>query len=150
MLPHYRDISQTISLAQCQASHLGPAIPPNGPSLAIQWQSATEPDTTAISGSLFKYQDPQLPVGSAVPYMNQNVDGAHPTGLDDIVDGQIQAWSDEMQALNQEIAGYAPLPDAVGPIQIENDAVPDEALDVSVLNVFGASISKRSICLKMA
>jgi hypothetical protein len=36
---------------------------------------------------------------SVVPYANQNIDGAHPTGLAAIVDGQTQAWSDALQAL---------------------------------------------------
>jgi len=121
-----------------------------------------------------EYQDPRVPVvrtihstaallssdcnpspkESIVPYTNQDVGSAHPTGIAATVDGPIQTWSVAPQApvrnhiscslgpvelelqQNQENvnAGYAPLPEAVGPVPIPNGAVPNEAqaIDMSV------------------
>ncbi|KAF8495749.1 hypothetical protein F5888DRAFT_1635428 [Russula emetica] len=77
------------------------------------------------------------PKESIVPYANQNFGSAHPTGIAVTVDGPIQTWSVAPQAPNQENvnAGYAPLPEAVVPIQ--NGAVPNEvqAIDIWISSV---------------
>lgn len=126
-----------ISLAQCQASHLGPAIPTEWPqssypvaecnsardkhchsglSLFVLLKNQIQPlndhtyhripgptasccmchySTAALSSS--DHNSSQK--GSVVPYANQNIDSAHPTGLAAIVDVQTQAGSDALQAL---------------------------------------------------
>lgn len=87
---------------------------------------------------------------SVVPYANQNVSGAYPTGIATDVDYPTQAWSLTPQTLvcsyplllnlaepslqqYQENAGYAPLYEVAGPPQIQVGMAPNEgALDLSV------------------
>ncbi|KAF8495747.1 hypothetical protein F5888DRAFT_1709766 [Russula emetica] len=125
----------------------------NGPIPADQWQNATQPDaSTVIQNCLcsicsrtrnadyqmttgtIENQDVRLPVESVVPYANQNVGGAYPTGIATTVNYPTQAWSVIPQTPQyQENAGYAPVYEAAGPPQIQIGTAPNEgALDLSV------------------
>ncbi len=86
------------------------------------------------------------------PYEDQNLGGDHPIGVVAPMDGQTQVWSVAPQApvccqilcysylaeiqlkQDQENVGYAPLPEAVGPLQVQIGAEPDQAqvLDIPV------------------
>jgi len=69
------------------------------------------------------------------PYENQNLGGNHLTGVAATMDGQTQVWSVAPQASqDQENVGYAPLPEAVDPLQVQIGAEPDQAqvLDIPV------------------
>ncbi|KAF8495750.1 hypothetical protein F5888DRAFT_1709776 [Russula emetica] len=126
----------------------------NGPIPADQWQNATQPDANAViqncpcpmcsrtrnadyqtTTGTIENQDVRLPVESVVPYANQNVGGAYPTGIATTVDYPTQAWTVTPQTPQyKENAGYAPLYEAAGPSQIQIGTAPmiEGALDLSV------------------
>jgi hypothetical protein len=124
---------------------------------AVEYQDPRVPVVvrTIHSTALLSSSDcDSSPKESIVPYTNQGFGGAHPTDFAATVGGPVQTWSVAPQApvrnhilcslgpvelklqQNQENvnAGYGPLPEAVGPVPIQNDAVPNEAqaIDMSV------------------
>ncbi|KAI0276017.1 hypothetical protein BGY98DRAFT_1177976 [Russula aff. rugulosa BPL654] len=125
---------------------------------------ASYDDQTA--GQTIEHQDPRVPVESIVAYANPNFGSAHPTGIAATVDDPVETWSVAPQApvlnhilcslgpvelelqQNQENvnAGYAPLPEAVGPVPIQSGAVPNkaQAIDMSVPSVFGVLLGAMS------
>jgi len=128
---------------------------PNGPIPADQWQTAIQPDATAViqnchcpicsrtrnveyqtTTGTIEHQALRLPVEPVVPYANQNVGGAYPTGIAATVGYPTQVWSVTPQAPQyQENAGYAPPPphEIVDPSRVEMGTAPNEgALDLSV------------------
>jgi len=77
----------------------------------------------------------QLPVvrtESVIPYANQNVGAAYPTGIATTVDYPTQVWSVTPQTPYQENAAYTPLYEEAGPPQIQiGTALNEGALDPS-------------------
>jgi len=77
-------------------------------------------------GRTVEYQD---------PYGNQNLGGDHSFSVAATMDGQTPTWSVAPQAPQDlENVGYAPLPEAVDPLQVRAGAEPDQAqvLDIPV------------------
>ncbi|KAH9965575.1 hypothetical protein BJV74DRAFT_296104 [Russula compacta] len=120
---------------------------PNGPeaNTAIQccsclWCSANR-NNYPCPWRTIQYQNPwfpTVPAGPAIPYANQYLGVNNTTGIAANVDDQIQTHFIALQTFpqwnQQENAGYAPLHEAPGPLQVQTTAALDEAqiLGISV------------------
>ncbi|KAI0276012.1 hypothetical protein BGY98DRAFT_988540, partial [Russula aff. rugulosa BPL654] len=157
MIESFHRLPRTISLMAntWPTPHQRDYVPStaNGPIPADQWQNATQPDANAIiqdcpcpicsrtrnadyqmTTGTIENEDLGLSVESVVPYPNQNVSGAYPTGIATSVDCPTQAWSLTPQTPQyQENAGYTPQYEVVGLPQIQVGTAPNEGVvDLSV------------------
>lgn len=88
-------------------------------------------DNQTISGTI-EYQDRTVPVEQVVPYADQNVGAVYATDITNTVDFSNQEWTFTPQALQYQNAEYAPLHEALDPLQVQMDMAPNEgALDMS-------------------